>query len=68
MMTESDHKKAYHARIEVRIRTVVIYFAIKNRYVFYSLGHCAHGENRFRLAFFSDSGSSIEDRRSIATK
>ena len=34
-MTESDHKKAYQEYVkEKTFRTVVIYFAIKNKYVF----------------------------------
>ena len=34
-MTESDHKKAYQEYLkEKTFRTVVIYFAIKNKYVF----------------------------------
>jgi hypothetical protein len=34
-MTESDHKKAYPEYLgEKTFRTVVIYFAIKNKYVF----------------------------------
>jgi CRISPR/Cas system-associated exonuclease Cas4 (RecB family) len=34
-MTESDHKKAYQEYLkEKNFRTVVIYFAIKNKYVF----------------------------------
>jgi hypothetical protein len=34
-MTESDHKKAYQEYLkEKTFRTVVIYFAIENKYVF----------------------------------
>ena len=34
-MKESDHKKAYQEYLKVKtFRTVVIYFAIKNKYVF----------------------------------
>jgi hypothetical protein len=37
-MTESDHKKAYQEYLkEKTFRTVVIYFAIKNKYVFYQI-------------------------------
>jgi hypothetical protein len=37
-MTESDHKKAYQEYLkEKTFRTVVIYFTIKNKYVFYQI-------------------------------
>jgi hypothetical protein len=37
-MTESDHKKAYQEYLkEKTFRTVVIYFAIKNKYFFYQI-------------------------------